>query len=294
MREEEKPIFEHIPRYNLDHMLLGESLKKPNVQFRKFNLENISRESGGNYLLNPREGEPISSKFIVGADGWNSVVSSYLGNKTPGKSERAACIEMDIACKVPDSETSHIFLLFNNLLGYPWIFPTNDGCYVGLGAVSRGSGQNLSSSQQLFLDYCVNEGLISQNFSVRRRFGANIPVITRRLYAAEDVLLVGDAAGAAHQISGEGIVPGMITGKIAGETIRQGTKNIAELYTRKVTPFLKDSQITPIFPPTGISVPFLKATLFPLLGLHPVQNWIMNKFARRTALYPSRNYPKFR
>jgi geranylgeranyl reductase len=153
-------------------------------------------------------GKGFSFQYLVGADGSSSTVRRHLGLATR---QVGVGLNLFVEGDFPRMEWHLDDRLFNN--GYAWVFPhrgcASIGAYAGRLAVepgvlrknfllwAAGHGINLESAK-------MQAGLINYDYQ-GWRFGHRF--------------LVGDAAGLASALTGEGIFPAIISGEEAARTI---------------------------------------------------------------------------
>jgi geranylgeranyl reductase family protein len=99
--------------------------------------------------------------------------------------------------------------------GYAWIFPKADHLSVGVGVFTRSAARRRLRDE--LSGYLAAVGL--GEATVRSIRGAPIPVRPRRDPARGRVLLIGDAAGVADPLTGEGISLAILSGRLAAESI---------------------------------------------------------------------------
>ena len=168
----------------------------------------ITKNSDGSFCVTMDDKETYRTKYLVGADGSSSAVRRYLN--IPVK-HYGIGINYIIKRTYKHMEWHLDSRLFHN--GYSWIFPhkqsTSIGAYVDKSVMSaRRLHQNLSEwAQQQGIDLSPYSASAERiNFDYRGlRFG--------------DVFLIGDAAGLASALTGEGIYPAIISGEYAGKLI---------------------------------------------------------------------------
>lgn len=120
--------------------------------------------------------------------------------------------------------------------GYAWLFPKGEWANLGLGA-DRRYEDDLKTPLDALHRQLVDEGLLGE--AIRYRTGGAIPVggLRERLYEGE-VLLVGDAAGLTHPITGAGIAAAVVSGERAGLAaaayLNEGDKEAFEDYDEDV------------------------------------------------------------
>lgn len=150
----------------------------------------------------------IGFTHLVGADGSNSLVRRFLGLPT-------MLMGIGLNCMLPGEQPRMEWHLHPELFGsgYGWIFPHSAACSIGVYAearifTARMLKQRLilwAGRQGFRLDpQAIRAGLV--NFDFRGvRFGRT--------------WLVGDAAGLASGLTGEGIYPALISGQAVARMI---------------------------------------------------------------------------
>jgi len=163
----------------------------------------------------------LRSKIVIGADGSHSIIAKKIGMFPDIDNEVAVvgrCYYEDI-----DMEPFNEIHFDKDVLpGYVWLFPEKDKlCNVGLGF-----NRNLYTEQGKTLEEYLDAWIESSPFGAclrgKKRVGEfrgwRIPYGTQ---AMENVLpgciLIGDAASMVMPLTGEGIGPAMVTGKIAAK-----------------------------------------------------------------------------
>lgn len=153
----------------------------------------ISKRTDG-YLVRARDGREYSAKFLVGADGWNSLVRRTLFEGGP----RLLWAEQFVIDEKADQDTMHFYYDQRYHGGYRWEFPHPAGKRAGF---TRGADERPAHLE---------------------RQGRPIP------YGYDQVVngnacLVGDAAGQANPITFGGIRIGMVAARKAAEAIVNGS-----------------------------------------------------------------------
>ena len=173
----------------------------------------VSEDATG-VTVTTTNGEAVRGRYLVGADGASSAVAHSLGLRR--RPMLAGAIEAEVT--VPDSLLSQFKETVRIRLGclpygYTWIFPKSDHLSIGAGCLRRGP-MDLKRALQHEL---ATLGLNTQDAVVR---GHPIPVYWRpeRLHGQRTVL-VGDAAGLADGLIGEGIRYALRSGRLAAQAI---------------------------------------------------------------------------
>ncbi|MEW5768036.1 MAG: geranylgeranyl reductase family protein [bacterium] len=153
----------------------------------------------------------IKARVMVGADGPHSVVGKWMGSPVQ-KLVHTAQYQMPL-CKGLSS--TEIYFRRDIPVGYGWVFPKGKAANVGVG-VDLQFKVKPSAALRNFVDYLQQEGVVRGE--VMNTTGGVIPAggLVKRLQRG-NMILVGDAAGMAHPITGAGVSNAVLGGKIAGE-----------------------------------------------------------------------------
>jgi flavin-dependent dehydrogenase len=171
----------------------------------------VSREGSGSYLVrSDRHREVVTSKVIVGADGYRSEVAKVLG--LPPCRDLVKGVEVDVDRKMEDQERVRVWLGSKVAPGFfAWAIPCGDFTRVGL-CVKRGS-----SAPSAYLDSLLKTS--DMDGKVLARYSGQIPLGVRQQTCADGGLVVGDAAGQAKPISGGGVYTAFVAAQCAADAI---------------------------------------------------------------------------
>jgi len=170
----------------------------------------------------------VKAGIIIGAEGPKSVVAQAM-HCPPQVLAYAKQITVKLRKR---SQWARIYFSPAIPGGYAWLFPKNDLANVGVSLDLR-LGGSVATALAEFQRYLIKEGVISED--VIRTTGGAIPIGGPRIRMQQkNLILVGDAAGQTHPISGEGIFPAIVAGKIAGslavDSIRTGDLDVLTQY----------------------------------------------------------------
>lgn len=170
----------------------------------------------------PKGVKEFYGKIIIVADGMSSKLAVKSGLRDKWKIDelglaKCAIIEGDINL---ENDCIHVF--FRPYKGYGWIFPLGDNRFnVGCGTFEEANRTyNLNTIFREFLaDPHIKQLLSGKHY--RTIWGGAYPLpalgVKKNSLYGENVMLIGDTAGFVSPISGEGIHPGIVSGKAAAE-----------------------------------------------------------------------------
>ncbi|MGQ9546901.1 MAG: geranylgeranyl reductase family protein [Dehalococcoidia bacterium] len=161
------------------------------------------------------------SRLAAGADGVYSVVAKELGME--GRKEYIVAIESEVV--VPAQELakwkSRAQIDLGRIPGgYAWVFPKRDHLSIGAGCVAS-RARHLARLHENFVG-----SLGMANYTVARSSRHLIPTCTKGMVVWQDkALLLGDAAGLADPLTGEGIYNAIRSAQLAAPIIENYLAN---------------------------------------------------------------------
>jgi geranylgeranyl reductase family protein len=155
------------------------------------------------------------SRLVVGADGASSIVARQLGLSRDIRYLAAVESEVVVPAEELSKWKSRIQIELGCIpQGYAWVFPKRDHLSIGAGCLGS-RAKHLKYSHQKFL-----ESLGIGSYAVARSSSHLIPTRTRgRLVWQDKALLLGDAAGLADPLTGEGIHNAILSARLAAPVI---------------------------------------------------------------------------
>ena len=218
------------------------------------------------------DGRRYRAQFLVGADGVSTTVGRLSG-LNPGFAEDDLVVaveqEFGTSSEVLEElggERGRLLLAlsYDYIAGYAWVFPRRETVSVGVGARMKRIS-NIRETHRKFVSDLQAGGLLSKDAESSEARSALIPAgaaLKMDRLAEGRVLLVGDAGGFVAAASGEGIYPGMRSGRLAARVIAQGLSQgeeagVAEQYHAAAIGELGEYLKMP-----GIDLPLTMGVLF--------------------------------
>ncbi|ADN50893.1 geranylgeranyl reductase family protein [Vulcanisaeta distributa] len=219
------PIISIVSRDEFDNYLLSSALEM-GADYLVDRIVGV--DVHGEYVNAIGMNDTYVSKYVIAADGANSVIARQLGNDIR---RGTAMAFMTIA---HGNYLNDVCVIDMTRIkwGYSWVFPRGDGEYdVGIGSIRWGDYRT-----QL-IKYVSDVGL--REGEVR---GHPIPIKARDRIVSKRIALVGDAAGLADPTTGEGIFYAMYSGALAALTLRHSSSPVefASNYLGIIKPLIKN------------------------------------------------------
>jgi geranylgeranyl reductase family protein len=174
-------------------------------------------EEPGSVRVVTEQGEVIQARHLVGADGAKSVVAHQLGLPRARRPGGAIEVEASAPPHLLNQYSQTALFEFGAVPnGYLWIFPKDDHLSVGIGA--------MSATHAALKDILWREmERLGLNLDGAVAHAHPIPVYPgHNRFNTRRCLLVGDAAGLADGLIGEGIRYAIKSGQLAAECILRG------------------------------------------------------------------------
>ncbi|MBN1861215.1 MAG: NAD(P)/FAD-dependent oxidoreductase [Candidatus Thermoplasmatota archaeon] len=181
-------------------------------------------------------GEKVSSRMVIGADGIWSIIAKIMGMRQDCN-RIGICVYTEhrmnqgtLQRLYGEERQVHIHLQPQGLIGYGWVFPKNNHVNVGIvefrQALNPARGKkNLQNQYRLYLRMLKQQKLLPQNFPTALVHGGAFPTCPLNKLSTDRILLCGDAGGLANPMTGEGIYYAMSSGEIAAKTAMNALEN---------------------------------------------------------------------
>lgn len=172
------------------------------------------------------------SKYIIGADGWQSQLGTHFGFKTE-VDDQDMHVGVEYRINMPEYDQDYITFYIGHRWapqGYLWIFPEgNDVVKVGLG-IPR-SYARTTSLRHYLLNFLADYPEYDQEHLENRASGSGyIPTarpmkqLTTKLSSNQWIGLVGDAARQVDPLHGGGISTAMLAAQLCGQVMADGRR----------------------------------------------------------------------
>jgi geranylgeranyl reductase family protein len=209
-----RTIMYTIKRENFDYLLLHKAEKAGAEIQQGITLGSLN--SSDEYIGISTSAGDFRSQFVIGADGSRSTIASSLN---PGGYDNIVGIQTEITVGHKDLEkwqSQVVIDLGRTSDGYAWLFPNKDRLSTGIASL-KAKGKELENGYHQFL-----KSLNIDQYSIVRQSGGIISICTGRPCVTRGRLaLLGDAAGLADPLTGEGLYNAILSAKLAVPAIEK-------------------------------------------------------------------------
>jgi len=172
----------------------------------------VGREGGDVVFSTRGEGVlRIRAGVIIGADGPQSTVGRWIHSVNR---DLLPAIQARVPLRTA-MEVTEVYFLREIFGGYGWLFPKGMEANAGLGMRKERAARPMGTVFREFLSFLAGAGKIEMR--IIGYTAGWIPVRPLQRTVLENMLLVGDAAGQTHPITGAGVPQAVVCGRMAGE-----------------------------------------------------------------------------
>jgi geranylgeranyl reductase family protein len=219
-RSSSDPLVHMVLRAEFDEFLLEHAASAGASVYQGVTCSAVDVRNGGGISVETSAGR-FSGRYLVGADGANSVVRHVLNERSSYYWQAAVYCEIPEGCMAQERLAPDAILVDWGTLasGYAWAFPKRGSVNVGAGAPVT-LGRHLRGYAG---NFATAAGLIRPGALDRVHFaGHQLPTLTAHTrLAAGNTVLVGDAAGCVEPFTGDGISFACHSASIAAQCIWQ-------------------------------------------------------------------------
>lgn len=188
----------------------------------------------------------VDSEIVAGADGVWSVVAKKSG-LSPPRRNLGICVlneydvdEETINRYFGEEKMCHIYLNFQGIIGYGWVFPKKQHINIGIGKISphvhvSKTKMDLLTIYRNYIKTLKRTKIIPKNLEIGRCKRAALHIGPLEKTYADRVLLCGDAGGFINPLTGEGVYYAMSSGEIAAGVITKALEagDTSEIFLSK-------------------------------------------------------------
>jgi menaquinone-9 beta-reductase len=234
-----------IRRYEFDDFLLRRS-KAESVE--GYNVRLIEKDEGGFWIIN----DQYRAKYLIGAGGTHCPVARSLFPdrvfEQCGTQEREfEGSAEEIASTRAGKDGEPEIILHDNMKGYSWNIPKGSWLNIGTGTKIAREVVPAWNKARTFFENIGTKGTIPvecRPMLDKMKGHGYVPFDTDHLEFCqqENAFLIGDSLGLAQPLTGEGILPAVLSGKICGTAIAEG---LPEIYKERLRqhPIISDYRV---------------------------------------------------
>jgi menaquinone-9 beta-reductase len=218
-----RPASYGILRREFDHYLLDRA-RAAGVDVREgARVTEVTQDAAGVRVVSPHG--TFTAPLVIGAGGHRCPVAQALGQVSQ---QEEVVIAQESETRLTQERVESLgkwweapeLYVEPDLKGYGWYFPKGDVLNVGVGCVS-GPAADLPRRRDALVSALRAAGRLPADLTIEP-FRGHAYVVRRRAprkLAGDRFCLVGDAAGLARDLSGEGIGPAIKSGILAAEAV---------------------------------------------------------------------------
>jgi digeranylgeranylglycerophospholipid reductase len=206
-----------IDRTGFDNYLAERAKKEGAKIMLNSRMEKIEKKEANKKLKIVTEGKEktILTEKLIGADGPNSIVSRFMGNKKPD-----CWIGLQAVVKMDVDKDAYSVYFGDDMPGFfGWVVPENENT----SRIGIASTQNPKKVFDKFMKRFSNYKILQMQGGLIPKYDSHITL------QKDDSFIVGDAATQVKATTGGGLVPGLKATECLARAIKKGTNYSAEL-----------------------------------------------------------------
>ena len=222
--ETKDPIAFLVMRDRFDQFLINKALEDGIELLEGERVTRVEEKPNG-VEVELAKGEKFNCRYLIGADGAESIVAKSLSLSSQKNDENGIAIECEIpfdsSIHFPQKELQFVHLDFGRIPnGYGWVFPKKEWLSIGIGGMFRETKK--MNPRQYFNTFLKGLEYIPEG-KTGRVMGHLLPSFydENQKVSQGRILLVGDAAHLMDPLQGEGIYYAVRSGMLAAEAVME-------------------------------------------------------------------------
>lgn len=217
----------NIKRMDFDNELVEMMLEDQNLSFYPGQrIKKVSLKTEGVEVLT--SDHCFTAKMVIGADGAQSQVAKDLASFKVNKEHYGGSVRAYFKnVENIKPEINEVYLHRNVIPGYFWLFPVSPTeANVGVGTYSNFISKHKINLKERFYDFIETSPRLQQklgNAQIDGKLeGFGLPLFSKKhVISGDRFLLLGDAASMIDPTNGEGIMPAIVSAKLAAQQIEK-------------------------------------------------------------------------
>ncbi|NWG01960.1 MAG: geranylgeranyl reductase family protein [Syntrophaceae bacterium] len=218
------PIAFLVMRDRFDQFLINKALEDGIELLEGERVTRVEEKPNG-VEVELAKGEKFYCRYLIGADGAESIVAKSLSLSSQKNDENGIAIEceipFDLSIHFPQKELQFVHLDFGRIPnGYGWVFPKKEWISIGIGGMFRETKK--INPRQYFNDFHKGLDYLPEG-KTGKVMGHLLPSFydEKQKVSHGKILLVGDAAHLMDPLQGEGIYYAVRSGMLAAEAVME-------------------------------------------------------------------------
>jgi geranylgeranyl reductase family protein len=213
----DKPVGYNVMRDRFDSLLVQRARSAGAAIVEKKKVSGI-KENGDRVEVICADGDVLSARFVIGADGAGGFVGRDYFSMKPKECAVSITAEVPYERERLPEARQRLYIDFGSVPhGYGWIFPKEKFLSVGM----AGDSAKVRGDIKKFFNSFVQSHYIIKDFDVTERVGWTVPIFYDKMpgVARGRVIVAGDTGHLVDPFLGEGIYYAIKTGIAAGRAV---------------------------------------------------------------------------